>query len=344
MKKIVKQVCGIDVAQKELVVCFGTLYEDFSQNLSSAKAFANTLKGCAMLLSWAKKQAAKDVPLRFAMEATGVYHEQLAYFLDDHEQEVSIILPNKISNYFRTLEVKTVNDDTSSQAIAKFALERHGLKCWKRPNPIYRQLRNLSRERDQVVQERTIVKNQLHAELAQAFAETSTIKRLKSRIQLLDKHETEIKAEMAKLAKSDPEVHQAVTLLKSIKGLGELTATIILAETDGFALIKCRRQLASYAGFDVKDKLSGTSVKGKARISKRGNKYLRKAMYSPAMAAARFNEKFKQVYARTVARNGSKMKAAVAVQRRLLEMAYIIFKNKTPYDPAYTSSKELQPA
>lgn len=344
MKKIVKQVCGIDVAQKELVVCFGTLYEDFSQNLSSAKTFANTPKGCAMLLSWAKKQAAKDVSLRFAMEATGVYHEQLAYFLDDHEQEVSIILPNKISNYFRTLEVKTINDDTSSQAIAKFALERHGLKCWKRPNPIYRQLRNLSRERDQVVQERTIVKNQLHAELAQAFAETSTIKRIKSRIQLLDKHETEIKAEMAKLAKSDPEVHEAVTLLKSIKGLGELTATIILAETDGFALIKCRRQLASYAGFDVKDKLSGTSVKGKARISKRGNKYLRKAMYSPAMAAARFNEKFKQVYARTVARNGCKMKAAVAVQRRLLEMAYIIFKNKTPYDPAYTSSKELQPA
>jgi transposase len=344
MKKIVKQVCGIDVAHKELVVCFGTLYEDFSQNLSSAKTFANTPKGCAMLLSWAKKQAAKDVPLRFAMEATGVYHEQLAYFLDDHEQEVSIILPNKISNYFRTLEVKTINDDTSSQAIAKFALERHGLKCWKRPNPIYRQLRNLSRERDQVVQERTIVKNQLHAELAKAFAETSTIKRLKSRIQLLDKHEMEIKAEMAKLAKSDPEVHEAVTLLKTIKGLGELTATIILAETDGFALIKCRRQLASYAGFDVKDKLSGTSVKGKARISKRGNKYLRKAMYSPAMAAARFNEKFKQVYARTVARNGCKMKAAVAVQRRLLEMAYIIFKNKTLYDPAYTSSEELQPA
>lgn len=344
MKKIVKQVCGIDVAQLELVVCFGTLNEDYVLNLSSSKSFDNTPKGFSKLLNWAMKLAHKDVSLLFAMEATGVYHEQLAYFLDDQDQHVSIVLPSKISNFFRTLEIKTVTDSTASQAIARFALERSGLERWKRPNTKYRQLRNLSRERDQIVQERTMVKNQLHAEKAQAFSENGTEKRLKARIKLLDKQEAEIKIEMAQLVKSDPEVDHAVKLLTTIKGIGELTAVTILAETDGFALIKCRRQLASYAGLDVKEKLSGTSVKGKPRISKRGNKYLRKAMFHPAMAAAKYDEKFKAIYERITERSGKKMKALVAVQRRLLELTYILFKNQEPYDPEHINRQKMQQA
>ena len=85
------------------------------------------------------------------MEATGVYHERLAYFLESKDFEVSIVLPNKISNYFRTLEVKTVTDKTASEAITWFGLERK-LDNWKRPNPLFKKLRQLTRERDQLVQ------------------------------------------------------------------------------------------------------------------------------------------------------------------------------------------------
>ena len=74
------------------------------------------------------------------MEATGVYHESLAYYLDRKGCEVSIVLPNKISNYFRTLEVKTVTDKTASETIARFGLERK-LDRWKRPKPIFKKLR-----------------------------------------------------------------------------------------------------------------------------------------------------------------------------------------------------------
>ena len=86
------------------------------------------------------------------MEATGVYHESLAYYLAQEDCEVSIVLPNKISNYFKTLEVKTITDKTSSGA--RFGLERK-LDLWKRPKPIFKKLRQLTRERDQIVQERT---------------------------------------------------------------------------------------------------------------------------------------------------------------------------------------------
>ena len=93
--------------------------------------------------------------------------------------------------------------------------------------------------------------------------------------------------------------------------------------------------MTSYAGLDIKEKLSGTSVKGKPRISKKGNKHLRKAMYMPALAAIRYDGRFKVLFTRLVSRHGIKMKAAVAVQRKLLEMIYTVYKTNTVFDKEY---------
>jgi len=98
--------------------------------------------------------------------------------------------------------------------------------------------------------------------------------------------------------------------------------------------------LASYAGLDVKEKQSGTSVKGKPRISKKGNKHLRKTMHLPALTAIRCDERFKAIFARLVSKHGIKMKAAVAVQRKLLEMIFIIYKTNKPYDKDYLKKLE----
>jgi transposase len=334
MKKIVKQVAAIDVAKDELVVCLGRMYDDWTPELYAYKTFPNHAKGFQALLTWVNKHSSDTSPVRYLMEATGVYHESAAYFLDDQGQEVSVILPNKISNYMRTLDTKTITDKTASEAIARFGLERK-IDQWKRPKPIFKQLRQLTRERDQVVAERTIVKNQLHAERSEAEPNKKTIVRLKARIKMLTRQEQEIKADIAALVKNDPETKLNIGLLGTIPGIGALTATIILAETNGFELIRNKRQLASYAGFDVKEKQSGTSVRGKAKISKQGNKYLRKALYLPALAAIRSDQRCKAIFSRIISKNGIKMKAAVAVQRKVLEMTYTIFKKQEKYDRNY---------
>jgi transposase len=343
--KILKQVLGIDVAQKELVVSLGRLQEDLTTEIYARKVFSNTSKGFTELVSWVKKLMDPGVAVQFVMEATGVYHESIAYFLTEQSAEVSIVLPNKISNYFRTLEVKTITDYTASEAIARFGLERK-VDLWKQPNPLLKKLRQLTRERDQIVEERTMVKNQLHAEMAEAEPNETTVKRINKRILFLDKQEKEIKDEITLLTKKDQQIRSAIQLLTSIPGIGLLTAATVLAETNGFELIRNKRQLASYAGLDVREKQSGTSVKGKPRISKRGNRYLRKAMHLPALAAIRSDERFKRVFARLVAHHGIKMKAAVAVQRKLLELMYILYRNNTQYDKNFLSSqlkKEKQP-
>jgi transposase len=339
--KELKQAVGIDVAQKELVVTLGRVYEDLSIDLYAYKVFKNTEKGFVSLIDWVNKLTKESKDVHYVMEATGVYHQKFAYYLDENKLKVSIVLPNKIRNYFRTLDVKTVTDKTCSEAIARFGLERK-LDSWKRPKMVYRNLQQLTRERDQIVSERVIVKNQLHAESAEAEPNFMTLKRINERIKFLNKQEKEIKNDIAESIKKDANLKTEIDRMTTIPGVEELTAVTILAETNGFELIRNKKQLTSYAGLDVKEKQSGISIKAKPRISKKGNRSIRKAMHFPALVAVKWDENFKELYARLVSKHGIKMKALVSVQRKLLEMTYILFKNQTVYDKEYKNSVQTQ--
>jgi transposase len=341
MRKVVKQVAGIDVAQKELVITLGRMFDDFTIELFGYKVFKNSDSGIKLLVDWVNKLTENEIPVRYVMEATGVYHQKFAYYLADNGYEASILLPNKISNYIRTLELKTVTDKSCSQAIAQFGLERK-LDKWTKPKSIYKELQQLTRERDQIVQERSIIKNQIHAESVEAIPNQKSLERMKSRIKFLNSQENEIKKDIAEIIKLNPEVRSTIDKIKTIPGVGELTAVIVLAETNGFELIRNKSQLTSYAGLDVKEKQSGTSVKAKPKISKKGNRNLRKAVHLPALTAVKWNENFKNIYARLVSKHGIKMKALVAIQRKLLELIYILFKNNTTYDKDYEVKNSVQ--
>jgi transposase len=334
MTNIVKQVAGIDVAQNELVVSLGRINSSIETEIYASKTFANKPSGFSALLVWIKKHSDSQVAVRYVMEATGVYHEKLAYHLSDAGLQVVIVLSNKVSNYIKTLEVKTVTDNTAAQGICQMGLEKN-LELWKKPKKIFRDLKQLTRERDQLIIDRTMAKNQLHAEQAEAFPNERSIFRVNERIKLLNSQEKEIKLEMAAVVKTDEKLVKKINLITSIPGIGKLTAVIALAETNGFELVKNKKQLVSYSGLDVKEKQSGTSVKGKPKISKRGNRHLRKAMHMPALTAIRNDERFKAIFVRLISKHGIKMKAVVAVQRKLLEMIYTIWKSEKPYDKAY---------
>jgi len=334
MTNILKQVLGADVAQNELVVSLGRIDSSLEPHIYTSKTFANKPSGFAALLVWVKKHSNSEIPVRFVMEATGVYHENFAYYLSDQGHEVSVVLPNKISNYIKTLEVQTITDKTASQAICQFGLEKK-VNLWERPKQIVREMKQLTRERDQIIAERTVAKNQLHAEKAEAFPNERSIGRLKERIQLFNAQNNEIKAELAAIIKQDKELKEKIDNVTTIPGVGHLTVAIVVAETSGFNLVKNKKQLTGYSGMGVKEKQSGTSVKGKPRISKRGNRHLRKAMHMPSLTAIRIDEHFKAIFARLVSKHGIKMKALVAVQRKLLELIYTLWNTNTKYDKNY---------
>jgi len=218
-KRLLKQVVGIDVAQNELVISVGNMDENAQTQVYASKSFANNEKGFAALDLWVKKQTNEAFPLRYVMEATGVYYEALAYFLTGKAYKVSIVMPNKITNFFRTLEVKTVTDKSMAAAITLFGLEKK-LEDWIQPKKIFRTLRQLTRERDQLIIERTMLRNQMHAEQAEVDPSEASIERMKLRIKMINTQIAEIKMETTMIINSDHDINRSVKLITSIPGIG----------------------------------------------------------------------------------------------------------------------------
>src|SRR6267143_5249754 len=106
MKKIIKQVVATDVAQAELVVSLGRKHDDLSAEVYAHRTFPNSIKGFVALISWVKKLTDETAAVRYVMEATGVYHERLAYFLDENGYEVSIVLPQQNQQLFQNTGCK----------------------------------------------------------------------------------------------------------------------------------------------------------------------------------------------------------------------------------------------
>ena len=153
--------------------------------------------------------------------------------------------------------------------------------------------------------------------------------------------EKEIKNEIKIYIKEHKDLIADIDNICTIPGVSILTAATVIGETNGFELIRSKKQLTSYAGLDVKEKLSGTSVKGKPTISKKGNRYLRSCLHLPALSTIKWDDNFRNQYARIVVKHGIKMKGCVAVQRKLLELIYVLYKNKTVYDKDYKQKNSV---
>lgn len=333
MKEAMRQSIGIDCAKDEHVASYAIMYPDRSISHVSTLKFKNSKSGFEKLIKWMKRL--KVIPdCTILMETTGVYHENLACFLDDKKWFVAVILPNKAKHFSMTLKIKTIDDKISSQTLAIMGIEKK-LDRWIRPVPLYNQIRQLTRERDQIIQERSQIKCQLHAETSGAWPNTSSIKRMKQRLRMLDTQVKEVEKEILHLIRSNEELNRRIQIVCTIKGVGLITAATVIAETNGFNLIRNKKQLVSYSGLDVVMHTSGTSINKKPKISRRGNKYLRKCLHFPALTAIRHSKKPKETFVRLVSKHGIKMKAAVAVQRKMLILIYTLWKKEEVYDQDY---------
>lgn len=341
METIVKYSVGIDISHKEFMASIAIIDAEQNTKILSTKKFPNLKPGFKALLTWVGKLTSKAANIVFAMEATGVYFENLAFYLNDHGEKVSVLLPNKVVHYAKTLHIKSKNDTIDSQVIARLAVERN-LNLWQVCSPVLRQLKQLIRERTELIKEKTQIKNQLHSKQAAHQYSKSSIARNKKRIRFIERQIEDVVDEIDELLNADQELLNRVRKIETIKGVGQLTALTIIAETNGFALIKNRKQLVSFCGYDVVEKQSGTSLNGRSKISKKGNKFIRKALHYPSLSATRCDDSFKTFYMRINERNSSKMVGLVAVQRKLLLLVYALWKSGETYNPKFNTSEDLE--
>jgi transposase len=336
--EIIKEVIGIDVSKDTISISYGTLNVNQEQQISKPITLENNSKGFKELMHFAKKHRANGkIPLYFVMEATGVYYENLAYFLTEKHQKVIVVLPNKTKNFSKTLDIKSKTDKLDAQMITQFGLERQ-LQLWQVPSPIMKALKSLTREYNSIKRMAAQLKNQLHARQYSYQPLKESLKRANTTLSVFEKQLKEIEKQIKELVEKDSDLNDRINKIVKIEGVGFMTAVCIIAETNGFALIENTKQLASYAGLDVVYNESGLK-KHKTSISKKGNRFLRQAVYMPALSACRFNSRLKQTYIRLVTKKNIKKVALIAVARKLLILIYTIFKKNVEYVPNYVPTQ-----
>ncbi len=342
MTTIKKQCMGIDCSKETFDICYGHVDSELVTKLGATGCFNNTPKGISRLIKWADKQATGDSELIFVVEATGVYHQALAYELHRQGRAVCVVLPSRASYFARTLKVRTVTDQTACKALAQMGLEKN-LDRWSPPDRLFAQLKQLTRERKRLKDQITTLKNQKHAAKIAVATVNATLRRLSEHIRLCQQQVKQIEKELKRLVSADKYVKQQFDYACSINGVGFITAVTVVSEANGFNLVRNVRQLVSYAGYDVIQKQSGSSVNRKPRISKQGNSYIRRALYFPAITAVERSQDLQNFHERLYNRHKIPMKAYTAVQRKLLVLIYTMWTKQQYYDPNYQQKKVEQP-
>ncbi|MDR2086621.1 MAG: IS110 family transposase [Dysgonamonadaceae bacterium] len=331
-KEIIKQNVGIDIAKDDFKVCLSVMGSDLRMVVKGSRTFTNNEKGFADFLLWAEQKSKSSLVLHFTMEATGVYYEGLAYYLNEKGHPVHVVLPNQTKKYAQSLGFHTKTDKIDARMLAQFGLERSPAE-WKPQSKNFRILRQLTRERCSLIQTRSQAMNHLHAYKHQGRPRQSSIERCSEMIETINCQVAAIETEIKEIVDSDEKLKHRMDYVLSIKGVSLLTAVCILSETNGFAGFHNIKQLTSYAGLDILIKESGKWT-GKSKISKKGNKYIRKALYFPAFSKINHDTGTREQYERLKEKKGIAMVAAVAQQRKLLGLIYTLWKKQEMFSPA----------
>lgn len=315
---------GIDVSKDKLDIA---LTQDGIKIISTA-TFQNNLFGFQKLFAWTKKHSKSFSIIHFCIEATGIYHEEITEYLQEQKNAiVSVINPFQSKSFANSRLLRTKNDRVDAALLACYCAISQPRETVRTNNEI-KILRKLVRYLNTLIEEKAKQKTRLHSVKNDDVANV-----VKATISFYCQSISHIELKIKEHVKTYSKLNHQVKLLKSIKGISDRTAWQLLAElhVENGATICAKAQIA-HAGLAPRQFQSGSSVNGKPRICKTGNKRLRKALYMPAMCALRHNKLLSEFYHRLLSNGKIKMVALVAVMRKMLALAIGILNNGIPFD------------
>ncbi|HJH30618.1 MAG TPA: IS110 family transposase [Methanosarcinaceae archaeon] len=318
---------GIDVGCKELVVVIMV-----NGKARKAKSFDNTPSGHQTIIQSFKKLKGET---RVCIEATGVYHFDLAVALSRADGiEVMVINPKAAHNFAKVLMRRSKTDAIDAENLAIYA-EMMPFEAWERPANECISLRAIARRIAALGKQKTQTKNQLHALESTLETPKLVIEQTKDLINILEEHIKVLRDSALVLIRQNEELEQAYALITGIKGIAQASAVQILSELMILPKDMTARQWVAHAGLDPRIFDSGSSVSKKPRISKVGNKYIRQALYMPALVASRFDPNIKGYYHHLIDDNGlKKVQAVCAVMRKLLHAIHGMLRTNKEFDGA----------
>jgi len=324
MEMIKKNVAGIDVSSETLDLVIRKKGKNYK-----AKQFTNTPEGHKSLISWMTRHNVSHV----CLEATGVYHLDLAVTLDQETSLSVMILNPKIARKFAEATMVRGKTDAIDAGILAQYTDTMNFVVWIAPKPKILQIRSFSRRLEALTKMKVQAKNQLHALQATIHTPSLVVQDAKLLIEHLNTQIEALEGCALSIIQSDEEIKNVLELLTSIKGIAKKTAIQLIGELLVLPSDMAPKQWAAYAGLDPRVVESGKSISKKRRISKAGNRHLRRALYMPALSSAHHELHVSAYYQHLINDNGlTKLQALCAVMRKLLHAIHGMLKSGKPFD------------
>ena len=309
-------ILGIDVSKKKLDVVL------LLDNKTLTKKFDNTEKGFRLLAGWLRSLHLEQV--HACLEATGSYSDAAAEFLFEKGHQVSIVNPLQIKGYAQSSLKRNKTDRSDARLIADFCRTQNPV-LWKPFPPEIKYLQSLTRRIETLQEMLQMERNRLHTANRQV---APSIKRV---IIQLEKEIGAIESLIKDHLDNNPDLKRQQELLKTIPGISDKTANLLLSELE-FSRFDNARQVAAMCGVTPGKRRSGTSL-NQTSVSKIGSSRIRQGLYFPAIVAKQHNKIIKE-FAKRLEKNGKTPKQIIcAAMRKLLHIAFGVLKHKTSFNP-----------
>ncbi len=319
-------VVGIDVSKKELDIA------EYNGSEYHIQKISNTKSGIRNYLSKKKFVNGKNNYL-FVMEATGVYNLLLADELCDKSFKVAVENPLRIKRYSDMKMIRAKTDLVDSKIIALYGYEQSP-NLYRPKSKNQREFVKLLKGIEDLEDNLNRLNNQLETFKIDPVQSSLVISTHKSIIKFIEKKKKKLEIRLNEMLK---EVYPEETKrLIKIKGVEKKTAAIILAFFGKFEHFETAKQVVSYIGTNPSIKQSGTSVRGRGNIDKKGNRYIRKKLYMTALSASRFNPACKDMYNRLTLKGKEFKQKIIAVLNKLLRQIFAVLKYEREWDPNYS--------
>jgi transposase len=295
---------------------------------------SNSCKGFQGLITWMTRQKLNTSNVLIVMEHTGLYSCLFEEFL--HRSGIAFAKVSGLAIKRSIGLVRGKNDKIDAKRIAQYGFEKQKtLRIEPAPNEKLMELKLLHSTRAKLVRQRAglIVTVQEYQETLQMkksdLALGSQLRIIKSLDQEIKRLEDAIKA----IIETDEKINNNYRLQQSIKGVGPVLALAMIIKTGNFTRFVDSRKFASYAGTAPFEHRSGTSIRGKTKVSHLADKSIKTLLDLSARSAIQHDKELNEYYLRRIAAGKSKMATINIVRNKILYRIFAIIKRQTPYQP-----------
>ena len=322
---------GIDVSKKTLDITVRNR-EIVLQTLK----IENSVAALKCLLKEFKKQGIDLSATLFCMEHTGVYCTPM--MLCTEKLKLHLWLENATAIKLSIGLQRGKNDQIDAARIAEYAVRFvDKVRLFEPPREAMKRLRSLT-----VVRKRLLASlmniTTLSKEKDYYLAVKSTGSVCKKSITALKANLKEIEKEIRQIIKTDERLRHLFEIVTSVRGIGEVVGVQMIITTNEFKDFDCPKKFACYAGVAPFEHSSGTSIKGRPRLSRRANMGMKALLHMAALVSMKYNQELKAFYERRVSEGKSKMSVLNMLRNKLVHRIFACVRDNRKYEYIYTNS------